>query len=94
MADSTITKEQLIENGWKYNDPGDAFYAEKDLIDYSKYEEGEEPDGDCKMVLHNFSGQPLFALMVMDGTLVNINPASIEELNIFEKLIIGVDPPF
>jgi hypothetical protein len=94
MANSTITKEQLIENGWTINEPSDMFHAEKDLIDYSQFEEGEEPDGDLKMILHSFSGQPLFGLLVTDGSIININPASIEELNAWEKQIINIDPPY
>lgn len=91
---STITKEQLLENGWQLLRDEGPFYMEKDLIDYSQMEEGEEPDSECKLVLHGINGSPLFALSVAGGFLVNINPGSIEELNQFENLILGVETPF
>jgi hypothetical protein len=91
---STITKEQLLENGWKLSDEPFPFLMEKDLTDYDQFEEGEEQEGQCMLVLHNMSGQLLFALVITDGYLVNINPANIEELNAFEKQIISVEPPY
>lgn len=91
---STITKEQLLENGWKLLRDEGPFVMEKDLADRSELEEGEEPEGEVKLVLHTLYNQPIFALAITDGYLVNINPASIEELNAFEKQILGVDTPY
>lgn len=93
QGESTITKEQLIENGWAYMPGQGPFPMEKDLLDRSDLEEGEEPDCELKLVIHKMHGTPLFALLV-DGYLININPASIEELNAFEAQIMSVDPPF
>jgi hypothetical protein len=91
---STITREQLLENGWKIVKGEGLFLMEKDLTDYSHYEEDEEPEGQCTLVLHGMNGDLLFALAITDGYLININPGSIEELNAFEKIILSVEPPY
>lgn len=91
---STITKEQLIDNGWEVESNGSPVHYKKDLVD--KTHEWYDPeDGELSMVLHSFSpGYTLFGVMLPDGGILNINPASIEELNAFEKQIIGYDPPY
>lgn len=91
---STITREQLLENGWKVLDDEFPFVMEKDLADNSGLAEGEEPEGHVKLVLHMMWNAPVFALSITDGYLININPGSIEELNAFENLILSVEPPY
>lgn len=84
---STITEDQLLENGWtKTNDV--VFPYKKDITQRS--EEG----GYVKLVVHGLYNTSMFALSITDGYLININPASIEELNAFEKLILSVDTPY
>lgn len=89
---STITSEQLWENGWeKTNNP--LFPAKKCLSD--KEDEDYDPEeGVIELVVHRYNNCDMFALALPDGTMVNINPASIEELNLFERLILSVDPAY
>lgn len=93
---STITKEQLIENGWVELKGEGPFLMEKDLADNSELEleEDEEAEQQVKLVVHTMYNEPRIALLITDGYLININPASIEELNAFEKQIISVEPPY
>lgn len=90
---STITVEQLWANGWeKGTDP--VFPARKVLTEKKEDEDESEDEGDIELVVHRMYNVDMFALSLPDGTLVNINPASIEELNLFERLILSVDPPY
>lgn len=92
--ESTITKEQLLANGWVEETDGSPVHYKKYLVD-KEHEDYDPEDGDLLMVLHSFSpGYTLFGVMLPDGGILNINPASIEELNAFEKQIIGYDPPY
>jgi hypothetical protein len=87
---STITKEQLLANGWVAGDPFTPY--SKSLVD--KTHEDYDPEmGDLSLVLHMKSNVPMFAVSLPDG-LLNINPASIEELNQFEKMILGYMPNY
>lgn len=90
---STITAEQLWENGWeKTNDP--IIPAKKCLVD--KTDENYDLEEGCiEMVLHRYNNcNMMFALGLPDGSLVNINPASIDDLNTFERLILSYEPPY
>lgn len=89
---STITVEQLWENGWeKTNDP--VIPAKKCLSD-KESEDFDPNEGVIELIVHRFNNCDMFALSLPDGTMVNINRASIEELNLFERLILSVEPPY
>lgn len=89
---STITSEQLLENGWQQtNDP--VIPAKKCLSD--KTDEDYDPEeGDIELIVHRYNNCNMFALALPDGSLVNINPASIEDLNTFERLILSYEPNY
>jgi hypothetical protein len=83
---TTITMDQLLANGWKKS---------KDYVLFAKKTIGRDKElGTLDLILHNYSNSPVFALSLPDGAMVNINPATIEELNAFEKLILSYEPNF
>lgn len=84
----TITKEQLTENGWTFNENGFPFYAQKDLT------EGPDAEDKIQLVLHGWNGRQDFALLLPDGGMVNIGPYTIEELNLFERMILSYEPNY
>lgn len=90
--ESTITVSQLLENGWlKKDDP--IISMEKNLTD--KESDDYDPDnGELKLVLHRMMNIWQFSVELPDGGLLNINPASIKELNKFERMIIGYMPNY
>jgi hypothetical protein len=83
---STITMEQLLANKWKQQ-TGPVIFASKVLGKNKKI-------GNLELILHNYHNTPMFALFLPNGAMVNINPASIEELNAFEKMILSYEPNF
>jgi hypothetical protein len=84
----TITIEQLKANGWKIDEVGFPYHAEKRLG------ETEKPEDDIKLVIHTLRNKPEFALLCPDGTMVSIGPYTIDELNLFERMILYVEPPY
>lgn len=96
---STITKEQLIENGWTILGPeSPLFLAEKRLGTKEDGTIDDTPDADRErwidLVLHNFYNTPIFAISITDGYMLNLNPSCIEDLQFIEKMILSVDTPY
>jgi hypothetical protein len=84
-----ISKETLIQNGWKEtNDP--LFPLEKDL---TEREEGVDDDGKISLVVHGMNNAWRIGLSLPDG-MVNIVAESVEELNQLEKMIASYEPNF
>lgn len=90
---STITPEQLLENGWvKSEDSCSPF--QKVLTD-TEHEDYDPEDGIlCLALTNTFQYGLQFGLYVPDGGLVILNPLTIEELNLIEKMIVTYDPPY
>lgn len=86
-----ITKEQLIESGWKEGiDPAGRLYKEIENINPLNASE----DTDIQLVIHTMYNQPQVAIALPDGGLLNFNPQSMEELNQLETMISFYDAPF
>jgi hypothetical protein len=93
---STITPEELLSNGWKKEEENPLFLFEKDLVDRGLDKYSEDPDEGpvCSLVVSTITyGIPCFGLIITGGYLININPNSIEELNLFEKMILIIPLP-
>ena len=89
---STITKKQLIKNGWVVTDDP-VFPATKSLID--KTHEGYDPEiGEWDLVVHGFNGDWQFGMMLPDGARIDLNPSCIEDLNQFEKMMLKYSGSF
>lgn len=84
----TITIEQLKANGWKINETGFPYLAEKHLG------ETEGAEDDIKLVIHTLRNKQEFALVCPDGTMVGIGPYTIDDLLLFERMILYVEPPY
>ncbi len=88
--ESTITIEQLLADGWvKTDDP--VFPIKKCLSD-TEHEDYDPEESDIELVLHRMVNVNMFAVCLPDGGLLNLNPASIEDLQFIEKQIIGFMP--
>ena len=90
MKKSTITKEQLLENGWE--ETGDDVVPIHKIIGTAMGDE-DHPDK-LSLVLHRYNNVNMFAVSMPDGALLNFNPASIKQLNAFEKLILSYEPAY
>lgn len=88
---SSITEEQLLNNGWERT--SDPVYPLKKCITHKDHDYNPE-DGDINLILHCLSNCWMFALSLPGGTIINIDPASIEDINHFERMILSVDSPY
>lgn len=88
---SPITVEQLKENGWEIT--GDPVCPAKKCLS-DKHDDSYDPDGTIDLIVHRYSNCEMFALSLPDGTLVNFDPSNMEELNLFEKMIVAVEPAY
>lgn len=86
-----ITVEMLEENGWDIKG-NPVFSAIKCLSD--KDSDSYHPDSTIDLVVHMLDNSDMFALSLPDGTLVNIDPRNMDELNLFERMIISVEPSY
>lgn len=86
-----ITNESLVAAGWKEIGDGSASSLRKVLSDL---EDNDPDDGEIALVLHWMYNAPMIALSLPDGSLLNINAESMEQLEVFEKMIHSFDPPY
>lgn len=89
---STITMEQLVQNGWTMKGGDPVFIAVKKLS--ADVEDNDPDDGELKLVLHTLNNCQMFALCLPDGAMLNINPGSIGDLKKFETLIYSYEPNY
>ena len=84
MEQSKITRQQLLDNGWtELNEEIPIYLFEKQL--------GESQ---LKMVVHALYNSPVFALVLPDGGMLNIDVGTIEDLSTFTSAITSYDPNY
>jgi hypothetical protein len=87
-----ITKEELLANGWE--ETNDAVFPIKKCLSDKEHEDYDAEEGDIELVIHGMHNIWAFGLSLPDGGLVDIVVDSIEQLNMFEKMIAGYNPPY
>lgn len=102
MDKTLISKELLLQNGWKLNEGDEALIApieknithyEEGMSDEQKKEQDEEMGKLC-LFYQNFHNDNGFCLSIPGGGTLRFSPQSMEELNLFERMIDGFEPIF
>jgi len=91
-----ITNAELLNNGWELTgdpiEPISKAVKGIDNIFYSNEHDDDEPK--LRLSIHYLYNAPQFGIMLPDGSHIDMNPESIEEINRIEKQIAGYYPPY
>lgn len=89
MKKSTISPEQLINDGWVKTDDSIVLYEKK--IENKNPLNATPEDTDISLVLHRLFGSPMFGVSFPNGSMLNFFAESIEDLKKFEEMILFYD---
>lgn len=93
MNTEKLTVEQLKEHGW-VSTPEDApvCVLEKKIPNCNPLNASE--DTNISLIVHGMYNEPQFAVLLPDGGMLNFNFETLEQLQLFEKMIAFYDAPF
>ena len=88
-----ITLEMLKERGWKETPESNPIcLLEKKIENINPVNSSE--DTDISLIVHGMYNNHQFALALPDGGMLNFGFETIEQLELFEKMIMWYDAPF
>lgn len=88
-----ITLELLKERGWvETEEDAPACFIEKKIENRNPLNNGE--DTDISLIIHGMYNGNNFAILLPDGAMLNLNIETIEQLDMFERMIDFYDAPF
>lgn len=91
--ETAITIELLESRGW-VKTPKDSpiCFMEKKIENANPLNASE--DTDISLIIHGMYNSENFAVLLPDGGMLNFNVETMEQLDLFEKMIVFYDAPF